>query len=130
MSMKILIADNDWRFSHQAAEFLESHAHLVVRSTDAESTLETAEQWKPDLVMVSESMTENGLLERLHAMPNRPAVLLLGWMDRYAKVWRAWQRGGDELLMKPVFKSQELYEAIVTAMENATADAQPQRLAS
>ena len=48
-----------------------------------------------------------------------PAVLLTGWMDRYDVAWHAWQRGGDELLIKPVFRIEELHEAIVTAMENA-----------
>ena len=30
-----------------------------------------------------------------------PFMLLTGWLDRYDRVWRAWQRGGDELLIKP-----------------------------
>ena len=42
-------------------------------------------------------------------------------MDRYDRAWRAWQTGGDELLMKPVFTSAELHQAIVTALENAAA---------
>ena len=48
----------------------------------------------------------------------KPAVLLTGRMDRYSVAWKAWQKGGDELLMKPVFKSEEIHDAIVTAMEN------------
>ena len=119
MSMKVLIADPDWRFTRQAATFLESHAHLVVRQPHNGEALEIARTWKPDLVIVSEQLTEDGLLEELHALTDRPAVLLVGWMDRYDLVWRAWQRGGDELLMKPVFKSQELHAAIVAALENA-----------
>lgn len=117
--MRVLIADPDWRFARQASVFLEAHAHLVVRCPDGERALKTIRRWRPDLVLISERLTEVGLLERIHALDDRPAVLLVGRMDRYDKVWRAWQRGGDELLMKPVFKSQELHSAIVTAMENA-----------
>jgi len=49
-------------------------------------------------------------------------VLLTGWVDRCKQVWRTWQQGGDELLMKPVFKSADLLEAIVSARENAAAN--------
>jgi len=119
MSMKVLIADGDWRFARQAASFLEARAHLVVRHTGHAATIEGARQWQPDLVIVSEELAQTGLIEELHALEPRPAVLLVGWMDRYDKVWRVWQRGGDELLMKPVFDGQELLSAIVSAMENA-----------
>lgn len=130
MSMRVLIADPDWRFARQASAYLESHAHMVVRCSDSEQVLDMASRWSPDLVMVSERLTEGGLLEELHAMEDRPAVLLIGRMDRYDRAWRAWQRGGDELLMKPVFKSRELHAAVVAALENAVSGAREQRLAA
>ncbi len=129
MSMRVLIADPDWRFARQASAYLESHAHMVVRCSNGEQVLDMASRWSPDLVMVSERLTEGGLLEELHAMEDRPAVLLIGRMDRYDRVWRAWQRGGDELLMKPVFRSRELHAAVVAALENAVSGAREQRLA-
>ena len=119
MSLKVLIADPDWRFTQQASSFLESHAHLVVREAHADQALRQAKHWRPDLVMVAAELAEEGLLEALQAVRPRPAVLLTGWLDRYDRIWRAWQRGGDELLIKPVLKSQELHAAIVTALENA-----------
>ena len=119
MSMKVLIADPDWRFSRKAAAYLESRAHLVVQQTHAERVIEAVEHWRPDLLIVSEELAGQGLLGELHGRPNRPAILLVGWMDRYDRVWRAWQQGGDELLMKPVFTSEELHAAIVAALENA-----------
>ena len=64
-------------------------------------------------------MANRGLLEALEGLKPRPALLVTGWMDRYDQVWRAWQKGGDELLIKPVFKSADLLNAIVTARENA-----------
>ena len=120
MSMKVLIADPDWPFSRKAAAYLESHAHLVVQQSHAERVMQTVEHWRPDLLIVSEELAGQGLLGALHGRQNRPAILLVGWMDRYDRVWRAWQQGGDELLMKPVFTSEELHAAIVAALENAT----------
>jgi len=119
MSMRVLIADPDWRFAEQAMGYLESHAHLVVRETQADETLAHAEHWQPDLVMVAAELAQDGLLESLAKLPQAPAVLLTGWMDRFDRAWRAWQHGGHELLMKPVFAAEEIHSAIVTAMENA-----------
>jgi len=119
MSMKVLIADPDWRFAEHATSYLESRAHLVVHETQAERALKQATHWKPDLVIAAAELAGNGLLEALGRLQPRPAVLLTDWMDRFDRVWRAWQHGGDELLMKPVFNVEELHASIVTAMENA-----------
>ncbi len=121
MSMRVLIADPDWRFANQATSYMEAHAHLVVHHTSDTEAIETARSWSPDVVIVSEELTENGLLEELDTLADRPAVLLIGWMDRCNKVWKAWQKGGDELLMKPVFRAEELHAAVMAAMRNSTA---------
>ncbi|MBL7133427.1 MAG: response regulator [Phycisphaerae bacterium] len=119
--MKVLIVDPDWRFATQASRYLESRAHLVVHQTSAEQTLNQIEHWRPDLVIVAAELVQTGIMEGLGRLCPRPAVLLTAWMDRYDIAWRAWQRGGDELLMKPLFNSGELHLAIVTALQNATA---------
>lgn len=119
--MKVLIVESDWRFSEQATEHLESHAHLVVHQSKPAEAIGKADHWQPDLVIVASELGETGVLEALGQLAHKPAVLLTGWMDRYDVAWRAWQRGGHELLIKPVFKIDELQEAIVTAMENAAA---------
>ena len=77
------------------------------------------QKWRPDLVIVASELADSGVIEAIGRLKERPAVLLTGWMDRYDIAWRAWQRGGDELLMKPLFKADELQEAIITALENA-----------
>jgi len=121
MSMKVLIADPDWRFAQQATTYLESRAHLVVHHTVAGPAIAQARHWQPDLVIASVDLADDALLEQLAALKPRPALLLTGWMDRFDRAWRAWQKGGDELLMKPVFSSDELHDAIVAALENAAA---------
>jgi len=120
MSLKVLIADPDWRFTRKTANYFESRAHMVVSQPLADQAVATARHWRPDLAIVSEELSETGIIEELYALDPRPAVLLVGWMDRYDRVWRAWQRGGDELLMKPIFTSDELQVAVVAALESAT----------
>ena len=67
-------------------------------------------------------------MEGLARLNPQPAVLLTIWMDRYDIAWRAWQRGGDELLMKPLFNTGELHLAIVTALQNAAAGTRTSRM--
>ncbi|MFP4106611.1 MAG: hypothetical protein ACLFVU_11050 [Phycisphaerae bacterium] len=121
MSLKVMIVESDWSLAHQAEDYLESRAHHVCRVIRPAEALTKAEHWGPDLVIVSAEYTENGLLEELHALPQAPAVLLTGSMDRYDLAWRAWQRGGHELLLKPIFRTSEMRSAIITAMENHAA---------
>jgi len=120
MSLKVLIADPDWRFTEQASRYLESHAHLVVCEAGLREARAHALHWRPDLVILAVELANRGLLEPIAAIKPRPAVLLTGRMDRFDLAWRAWQKGGDELLMKPVFQVDELHQAIVTALENRT----------
>jgi CheY-like chemotaxis protein len=120
MSLKVLIADPDWRFTEQASTYLESHAHLVVCEAGTKEARAQALHWKPDLVILSAELANRGLLEPVMALKPRPAVLLTGRMDRFDLAWKAWQKGGDELLMKPIFTVDELHQAVVTALENRT----------
>lgn len=127
--MKVLIADPDWRFAQQATAFLESRAHdVVVQPAPAEAAAQ-ARRWRPDVVIVAAQLAEAGLLEAVHTMDSRPAVLLTSWLDSSAQAWRAWQRGGDELLIKPVLASGDLQQALVTARERAAAE-EPARVAA
>lgn len=127
MSMKVLVVDSDWRFAEQASAFLEARAHLVVTESRPKNALTHAEHWQPDLVMVAAEYADKGLIEALYQMNPRPAVLIVGRMDRYDKAWQAWQKGGDELLMKPVFKGDEIHQAVVTAMENRVTGVRAQK---
>jgi DNA-binding response OmpR family regulator len=117
--MKVLIADPDWRFARKATSFLESHAHLVVCENRPTAVLAHASGWQPDLVILSAELAQRGLIESLMAMSPRPPILLTEHMARFDRAWRVWQKGGDELLLKPVFTMDELHQAIVTARENA-----------
>jgi len=121
MSMKVLIADPDWRFAGKTRDYLESHAHMVLSHAESDYVMARVRSWQPDLVIIAAELAEKGLLNELNGLMPRPAILLTEYMDRYDRAWRVWQQGGDELLMKPVFKSSELQAAIVTALENATA---------
>lgn len=116
--MKIIIVDSDWRFVSKATRYFESFADTVVQQS-AFSLVDKAETLRPDLIILSAEYATEGLLESLQDSSPRPAVLLTEHMSRYDRAWAAWQRGGDELLMKPVFKSQDLRDAVLVAMQKA-----------
>jgi len=118
--MKVLVLDPDWRFAGQARDYLEARAHLVVHHSSADKARAKVEHWQPDLVIVAAELCDDGLLSDLHRGSHRPAVLLTGWMDHLDGVWRIWQEGGDELLMKPIFNTDDLHMGIVVALENAS----------
>ena len=118
--MKVLVLDPDWRFARQARDYLEARTHLVVHHSGADKARTKVEHWQPDLVIVAAELCDDGLLSDLHCGSHRPAVLLTGWMERYDRVWQVWQEGGDELLMKPIFNTDDLHQGIVVALENAS----------
>ena len=122
MAMKILIADPDWHFLRQAREHLEPMGHLIVHEADPEAALERAESWKPDIVMLSAELPEcsdGEMLAALDSIQPKPAVILTAGLEKFAEAWRAWQRGGHELIIKPVLHPSELHVALIVALKNA-----------
>jgi CheY-like chemotaxis protein len=119
MSMKVMIIDADWHFVRQATDYLESRAHLVVHQNQIGAAMIQANRWQPDLVILAAELADDRLVNSLTSSPNPPAMLLTEHVDRYDRAWRAWQKCGHELLMKPVFTRQELQDAITQALENA-----------
>jgi len=125
--MKVLIADQDWHFAQQATEFLEYRANLVVHVIRAEEAIANVRHWQPDLAIVSAEMADSGLFEAISAVTPAPAVVLTEHMSRFDRAWKAWQKGGDELLLKPILRGSDLTEAIVGAMQNAAAGLRTRR---
>ncbi len=120
--MKILVVDSDWSFLRQARDLLEPHGHYVVHEVDADRAFQRSLKWHPDVIMVStehESCCDGNLLSDLARLTPRPAILLVSAMTDFEKAWRAWQRGGDEVLFKPLLHSSELHTAIMSARQNA-----------
>jgi DNA-binding response OmpR family regulator len=117
--MKVLITDPDWEFARKAWAHLEACADLVLWETQPQQIVARTESWQPDLLIVSARQVEQGLLDQLPDHCLRPAVLVTEHMADCDRAWRAWHRGGDELLLKPVFHCRELREAITTALRNA-----------
>lgn len=116
--MKVMIVDSDWRFAQQATGYLESRAHLVVHQPRAKDVLAHVQHWQADLLILSADQCQGVLLKSLMSMKDRPAVLLTGQLDQYDRVWRAWQTGGDEVLIKPTLSSSEFQAAVTMALEN------------
>lgn len=96
----------------------------MVHEGHLQAAEEQARRWVPELVILAAELALRGqLLELLSSLDPRPAVLLTERMDRFDRAWRAWQKGGDELLLKPMLSTHDLHLAIVAARENATGDA-------
>ncbi|MBN1941738.1 MAG: response regulator transcription factor [Phycisphaerae bacterium] len=120
--MRIMLIESDWNFEAKAVAYLESRADMVVRQSPA-TAVRHAQAWQPDVVILAAEYAGEELLNGLRALPSRPAILITEHMSRFDRAWRAWQLGGDELLMKPLFHTRELHDAIVIAMERAALSA-------
>jgi DNA-binding response OmpR family regulator len=116
------MVESDWNFEAKAIGYLESRADVVVRQSQ-EGAVRHAQTWQPDLVILAAEYACEDMLNGLRALPGRPAILITEHMSRFDRAWRAWQLGGDELLMKPLFHTRELHDAIVIAMERAALNA-------
>lgn len=128
MSLKILICDSDWRFVERAIRFLSSHGHQVMNEALPSEALDLASHWHPDVVILASESTEGAneqVIAQLKRLTPRPAILLTGQLDRFDAAWRAWRKGGDELLLKPVINAWELYTAIVGALNASSPAVQP-----
>jgi DNA-binding response OmpR family regulator len=122
VSMRILIVDPDWFFLAQARDHLESRGNHVIHEPDPLRALECCRRWRPDVAMLSAEMSEccdGNLLTEFKRLHPAPAVVLTAALERFDKAWRAWQRGGDDMLFKPLLHPSELHVSIVTALENA-----------
>jgi ActR/RegA family two-component response regulator len=117
--MRIMIVESDWPFTLRATRYFESRGDLAVRQSP-ERMVGHARKWKPEVIVLAAEFVTDERMNALGSIDHAPAILLTEHMSEFARAWRAWQRGGDELLMKPVFQSSELQEAVVSAVEHAT----------
>jgi two-component system, LytTR family, response regulator AlgR len=124
VSLKVLICDTDQRFVSRAERFLASHGHQVVTEQLPDTALELARSWKPDVLVLSSEAADqqaDSFMHELRDLNPRPAILLTGQLDRFDAAWRAWRKGADELLLKPVLHAWEIHTAILAAIEAAPA---------
>ncbi|MDY7011846.1 MAG: response regulator [Planctomycetota bacterium] len=122
MSMKILVVDSDLPFLRKTRDLLEPRGHHVVHEADTDDALRRSLKWHPDVIMVSteyDSCCDGALLGDFSRLRPRPAILLTSEMTDFDRAWRAWRRGGDEVLFKPLLHSSELHTAIMSARQNA-----------
>lgn len=122
MSMKVLIVDSDWYFISQAGGILEAKGHQVLEEGNPDDALDRARDLKPDVILVNveiDEVCQGDLLEQLSQILPRPAIVLTSVLERFDKAWMSWQRGGDEVLFKPILHPSELHVAIFTARQNA-----------
>ncbi len=133
MSLKVLICDTDHRFVDRATRFLQGHGNQVMSEPIPCEAADLASRWHPDVLVLSsasaDTQDDDFMLELRRIRP-RPAILLTGQLDRFDAAWRAWRKGGDELLLKPIVHAWELHTAIISALEQATPTRDPQEPAA
>ena len=112
------MVESDWDFESKAVGYFESRGDLVVRHS-SEAAVRESQNWQPDVVILAAELAGEDILNGLRALPSRPAILITEHMSRFDRAWRAWQLGGDELLMKPLFHSRELHDAVIIALKRA-----------
>jgi DNA-binding response OmpR family regulator len=122
VSLKVLICDTDQRFVSRAERFLTGHGHQVVTEQLPDAALDLARSWSPDVLVLSSEVADrqdDDFMRDLRNISPRPAILLTGQLDRFDAAWRAWRKGADELLLKPVLHAWEIHTAILSAIEAA-----------
>jgi DNA-binding response OmpR family regulator len=120
--MKALIIDNDSRLINQIRQTLEADGHLAVDYADADQALRQGRNWRPEVVFVNSELPacwQGDLLDKLARLPDRPAIILTASLERFDLAWRAWQLGGDEVVFKPLFGTDEVHRVILTARQKA-----------
>jgi PleD family two-component response regulator len=117
-----MILDTDTHFLSQARDHLEERGHLVVHETTPSRAATRCHHWKPEVILVDselEAVHGGDLLAALGGQAHRPAIVLVSTLQRFDLAWRAWQRGGDDLLFKPMLHPSELDSSVRTALANS-----------
>jgi len=114
--LKILICDPDRKFVQTARRILGSEGHTVVVEANLCEAARLALKNIPDVVVLPSEFANDPnadlIIEIIHHMTPRPAVLLTIQMARFDIARKAWLKGADGTLFKPILQDQELKAAI------------------
>jgi DNA-binding response OmpR family regulator len=116
--MRVIIVESDRQFAEKAATYFEGHGDQVINESPT-TLIDRLRHWQADLLLLSAESATEELMNAIRALRAGPAILLSEHMSRFQRAWSAWQRGGHELLMRPIFHAYELREAVTVALENA-----------
>jgi AmiR/NasT family two-component response regulator len=118
-TLRILICDADRKFVQAAERILGSEGHTVVAEADLYKAARLALKSTPDVVVLPSEYAHdpnaNLIIELINHMTPRPAILLTIRMAQFDLARKAWQKGVDGTLFKPLLRDHELKTAISQA---------------
>jgi DNA-binding response OmpR family regulator len=118
-TLRILICDGDREFVQAAKRILGSEGHTVVAEADLCKAARLALKSTPDVVVLPSEFADNPnadiIIELIHHLTPRPAILLTMQMARFDLARKAWHKGADHSVFKPLLGGQELNAAIAQA---------------
>jgi len=117
--LRILICDADQKFVQAAERILGSEGHSIVAEADLCKAARLVLKNTPDVVVLPSEFANDPnadlIIEIIHHLTPRPAVLLTIQMARFDIARKAWLKGADSSLFKPILREQELKTAIDSA---------------
>ncbi len=123
MPERILIADDDAKFSEMISILLTRKGYTVRLATNGTECLEIADAWQPDLILVDIMMPEmHGFdavkkLREMKVTATTP-ILIITAMSRTNDKIRGFEAGADDYITKP-FENEELLIRIESRLRRA-----------
>ena len=118
-TLRILICDADREFVQAAERILGAEGHTVVAEADLCKATRLALKSAPDVIVLPSEFADNPnadlITALIHRLTPRPAILLTIRMARFDLARKAWQKGADGTLFKPILEDQELKREIARA---------------
>jgi CheY-like chemotaxis protein len=115
-TLRILVCDPDQEFVEAVERILGSEGHTVVAEADLCKAARLALQSTPDVIVLPSEFADDPnadlITELIHSLTPRPAILLTMQMVRFDLARKAWQKGADHSVFKPLLGEQELKAAI------------------
>jgi DNA-binding response OmpR family regulator len=121
----VLVAEDDTEVRDLIVFTLEDAGYHVTTAIDGASALASAEQTRPDLVLLDVAMPEASGLEVCRALRKQPEtaatpIIFLTARARWLDVNAGFDSGADDYLVKP-FSPQELVHRIGTLLDQTGA---------
>ncbi len=117
MSARILCVDDEGAIRRLLRTVLERGGHAVIEAADAQSALDEARRWKPDLVLLDLGLPDRDGLELVPQLALDAAVVVLTARDATADKVTSLDLGAVDYVVKP-FDSEELLARVRVALRN------------
>jgi DNA-binding response OmpR family regulator len=121
VAARVLVAEDDPVTSRFVVSLLEGKGYEVLLAEDGERAVESADTFRPDLIVTDLVMPYRDGFELLRAVRNDDRlkdipVILLSMRDREEDIVRGFEQGADDYVVKP-FNARELLARVRKLLE-------------